>query len=60
MDTEKKSRMTLVDQVISLALTGVAFLLYLGTKADYVFPGESAHLMAVWNGLDVSAYNDYP
>lgn len=60
MDTEKKSRMTLVDQVISLALAGVAFLLYLGTKADYVFPGESAHLMAVWNGLDVSAYNDYP
>lgn len=60
MDTEKKSVVKLVDWGISLALAGLAFLLYLVTKADYIFPGESAHLMAVWNGLDVSSYNDYP
>ncbi|MGN0854381.1 MAG: tetratricopeptide repeat protein [Kiritimatiellia bacterium] len=60
MEAEKKSCTALVDWGVSLALAGLAFLVYWMTRADYVFPGESAHLMAVWRGLDVSVYNDYP
>lgn len=59
MEAEKKSG-KLIDWIVSLALAVLAFLLYWATKANYVFPGESAHLLAVWNGLDVSTYNAYP
>ena len=60
MEKNNKPLAKLADWGISLGLTALAFLLYRLTMADYVFPGESAHLMAVWSGLDVSSYNDYP
>lgn len=38
----------------------VAAVLYFVTEANYAFPGESASLMAAWNGLDPSATVRYP
>ncbi len=46
--------------LVSLSLGAAAAALFFATMADYVFPGESAHLMAVWNGLDASHFNQYP
>lgn len=46
-----------VDIVLSLALGAIASVVFFSTLAQYAFPGESARLMAVWRGLDVSAAN---
>ena len=62
METEVKGNkgVRLVDWGISLALAGLALGLYLLTMADYVYPGEGAHLMSVWSGLSTPAYEAYP
>ena len=49
-----------MDLVIGASLGVVALVLYYSTMAHYAFPGESAHLMAVWRGLDFSAETEYP
>lgn len=38
----------------------VAAVLYFVTEANYAFPGESASLMAAWNGLDPATTARYP
>ena len=62
METEtngnKGSR--LVDWAVSLALASLALVLYALTRADYVYPGEGAHLMCVWAGLETPAFETYP
>lgn len=44
----------------ALGLGAAAAALFFLSMADYVFPGESAHLMAVWKGLDAGSFNQYP
>lgn len=46
--------------IITGILAGVSAVLYFASMAGYAFPGESAHLMAVWNGLDVASSVEYP
>ena len=41
-------------------LGAVAAVLYFASMATYAFPGESAHLMAVWRGLDYVSNPPYP
>ena len=53
-DTRKR------DWTIALALGGAAALLYFVSMATYAFPGEGAHLMALWKGLDSSTVNPHP
>lgn len=48
------------DWCVSGALALVAAAVYALTTAGYVYPGESAHLMSVWSGLDTAAFNQYP
>jgi len=48
------------DWAIALALGGAAALLYFVSMANYAFPGEGAHLMALWKGLDSAAVNPHP
>ena len=48
------------DWVAALALGAGALLLYALNLAGYVFPGESAHLAAVWGGLDKASFEMYP
>ena len=45
------------NRLIAGAFGLVAAIIYICSTASYAFPGESAHLMAVWKGLssDVSA-----
>lgn len=38
----------------------VAAIVYFSSMASYAFPGTSAHLMTVWQGLDVTAETQYP
>lgn len=58
-----ESRMTVsrkLDWCVSGALGLVAAAVYALTTSGAAFPGESAHLMAVWAGLDTAAFNAYP
>ena len=48
------------DWAIALALGGAAALLYFASMADYAFPGEGAHLMVLWMGLDTAVVNPHP
>ena len=54
----KKEKLT--DWIIALALGAAALVLYVCSLAGYAYPGESAHLMAVWQGLDAQPFNQYP
>ena len=54
----KKRKLT--DLAIAVALGAAAAVLYFCSMAGYVYPGESAHLTAVWNGLDLQPFNQYP
>ncbi len=58
-NVQKKSGWKL-DALIAGALGVVAAIIYSLTKASFAYPGESAHLMAVWNGLDVVKSTPYP
>lgn len=58
MSVSKKTLVT--DLLVGLGLALVAAVLFLTSSATYVYPGESAHLAALWNGLDVSSFNQYP
>lgn len=41
-------------------LGAVAAVIYFASLANYAFPGESAHLMAMWNGLDTLVPHEHP
>ena len=46
--------------IIAGALGAVAALLYFCTMASCAYPGEGAHLMTLWKGLDSAAVNVHP
>ena len=46
--------------LIALLLSGVAAVVYFASMANYAFPGESAHLQALWRGLDFTTAAPYP
>lgn len=46
--------------LLSLCLGVVAAIVYFASMANYAFPGESAHLLAMWNGLDPVVTSEYP
>lgn len=48
------------DWAIALGLGAFALVLYFISMATYAFPGEGAHLMALWKGLDSAAVNPHP
>lgn len=61
METNKKWYSShLLDFVLAPALGLVAFVIYAASKANYAFPGESAHLVALWRGLDMTSSVEYP
>lgn len=45
---------------ISGILGIVSAIVYFASMANYAFPGESAHLQALWRGLDTAANPAYP
>ena len=53
MQDSKKALLT--DVVIAVVLGLIAAVLFVTSTADYIYPGESAHLAALWNGLDVTS-----
>ncbi len=44
----------------ALCAAAAALAVYALTLADYIFPGESAHLMAQWNGMDALSFPSHP
>ena len=48
------------DWLIAAALAAVSALIYGVSTASFAYPGESAHLMAVWKGLAVEAATPHP
>ena len=46
--------------IVAGALGAVAALLYFCTMASCAYPGEGAHLMTLWKGLDSAAVNVHP
>ena len=46
--------------LVALAFGCVAAVVYFASMANYAFPGESAHLQALWRGLDFAADCPYP
>ena len=46
--------------IVACALAAVAALLYFCTMASCAYPGEGAHLMTLWKGLDSAAVNVHP
>ena len=49
-----------IDWIIAGAIAAVAAVFYFFNLADYTFPGESAKLIVLWSGLDVSNTIPYP
>ena len=54
----KKNKLT--DWAVALALGAVAAVLYFCSLAGYAYPGESAHLTVIWQGLDAEPFHRYP
>lgn len=46
--------------LMALILGGIAAVVYFASMANYAFPGESAHLQAIWRGLDFTTSMPYP
>ena len=46
--------------IVASALAAIAALLYFCTMASCAYPGEGAHLMTLWKGLDSAAVNVHP
>ncbi len=60
MKNLEKKALGWADWAIAGALAVSAAVLYFASMANYVFPGESARLAAVWSGLDTSGFTMYP
>lgn len=48
------------DWLIALVLAVVSAIVYGLSMASFAYPGESAHLMVVWQGLDAAVSMPYP
>lgn len=56
-----KSKAKSIDWLLAGVLGAIAAVVYFASCAGYAFPGESAHLMAIWRGLDSPGpVNEYP
>jgi len=60
MSKFKDASVRALDWAIAGALGAVAAVFYFASMAGCAFPGEGAHLMALWRGLDSAAVNPHP
>ena len=65
MDNNKENetvspQLAKADWVTAGILSAAAALLYFASMATYAYPGLSAHLAALWLGLDVAPFMPYP
>ena len=54
MKRKSDFRFDKVDWLVAAAFAVVSALLYFTTVASFAYPGESAHLQALWRGLDTA------
>lgn len=60
MDRKSGSMLDGLDWLVAAGFAAVSAVLYFAAKADFAFPGESAHLIALWRGLDFAKVAPYP
>ena len=60
MESFKSAEVRRWDWTASLVLGIVAAVFYFASMATYAFPGEGAHLMALWRGLDSTTVHLHP
>jgi len=46
--------------LVAAIFGGISAVIYFALLAHYAFPGESAHLQALWKGLDFTVSDPYP
>jgi len=56
----ERAKMFKTDWLIAAGFAVASSVLYFSGMANFAYPGESAHLMAVWRGLDVTEEITYP
>ena len=49
-----------LDYMIAAGLGLLAAILYCASCAGFAFPGESARLLCVWQGINTTACEQYP
>jgi len=60
MNTNDRTKLHKIDWLIAAGFAVVAAVLYFAGMAAFAYPGESAHLMAIWRGLDIAETAQYP
>jgi len=60
MQTNERTRLHKLDWLIAAGFAVVAAVLYFSGMANFAYPGESAHLMTLWRGLDFAEGPVYP
>ena len=60
MDRRSSSTLDKLDWLVAAGFAAVAAVLYISSTASFAYPGESAHLIALWRGLDFSSTTAYP
>lgn len=60
MERKSSSMLDKFDWLVAGVFALASAALYFATKADFVYPGESAHLIALWRGLDAANVSPYP
>ena len=60
MEKKSSSMLDKLDWLVAGVFALASAALYFATMADYVYPGESARLIALWRGLDVANVAPYP
>ena len=60
MDRKYISKLDKIDWLVAAGFAVVSAVLYLASVANFAYPGESAHLTALWRGLDFAKVAPYP
>ena len=60
MDRRSSSTLDKLDWLVAAGFAAVAAILYIPSTAGFAYPGESAHLIALWRGLDFSSATAHP
>jgi len=55
-----RTRIHKIDWLIAAGFAVVAAVLYFAGMASFAYPGDSAHLTAIWRGLDTAETVKYP
>lgn len=59
-ETKAKESGKATGAIWAAGVAAISALLFFTGLGEYAHPGESAHLTALWKGLDVASWNEFP